>query len=400
MQLEASLDGAQGVQPAEAEVATALAVAVVPLCALAVTSTAVGMHWDICWHQSIGRDTFWSPPHLAIQFGAVLTGLCCLHVLWRATFGAAHVRVAARGASVRVWGLRGPLGVFVAGWGGVAMLTSAPFDDWWHNTYGLDVKVLSPPHAVLVGGILVMQLGVLLLVLGERNRTAPDTLAHSRHDSLLLHVCGMALTCYLVLTLELLLPSYMHSGLFFRTVAMGVPLLLAVTHRASGQRWACTQSVGTYTALMLLLVWVFPLFPATPRLGPVYLPVTHLVPPPFPLLLIVPAVVLDVLLARVPGWSDGRRAFWGGTLFLASFALAQWPFADFLMSPWARNPIFAADMFGYSTQPGSYAYRHLFHDVEGTSTRFFLNLALAWGLSVGMFRLGLASGTWLLRLRR
>ena len=24
----------------------------------------VGLIWDISWHMSIGRDTFWTPPHL------------------------------------------------------------------------------------------------------------------------------------------------------------------------------------------------------------------------------------------------------------------------------------------------------------------------------------------------
>ena len=43
--------------------------------AMAVTSTTVGLYWDISWHVGIGRDTFWTPAHLAIQFGALLTGL-------------------------------------------------------------------------------------------------------------------------------------------------------------------------------------------------------------------------------------------------------------------------------------------------------------------------------------
>ena len=33
------------------------------------------------------------------------------------------------------------------------MLTSAPFDNWWHNAYGLDVKIVSPPHTLLILGI-------------------------------------------------------------------------------------------------------------------------------------------------------------------------------------------------------------------------------------------------------
>ena len=44
-------------------------------------------------------------------------------------------------------------GRFLAGWGGIAMLTSAPFDNWWHAAYGLDVKIVSPPHALLILGM-------------------------------------------------------------------------------------------------------------------------------------------------------------------------------------------------------------------------------------------------------
>ena len=67
-------------------------------------------------------------------------------------------------------GFRGPLGAFIAAWGGITMLTSAPFDDWWHNAYGLDVKILSPPHVVLAIGIGAIHVGALIFVLGRMNR--------------------------------------------------------------------------------------------------------------------------------------------------------------------------------------------------------------------------------------
>ena len=44
------------------------------------------------------------------------------------------------------------------------MITSAPFDDWWHNAYGLDVKILSPPHVVLVTGLVAVQIGTMVLI--------------------------------------------------------------------------------------------------------------------------------------------------------------------------------------------------------------------------------------------
>src|SRR5437870_3086903 len=98
--------------------------------ALAVTSVSIGAHWDVSWHASIGRDTFWTPAHLAIYLCGVIAGFGGGAVTLIDTFG--H-RDQERDATVRLWGFRAPLGIFMCIWGAVAMLTSAPFDDWWHN---------------------------------------------------------------------------------------------------------------------------------------------------------------------------------------------------------------------------------------------------------------------------
>jgi hypothetical protein len=46
--------------------------------AIGVTSTTVGLYWDISWHMSIGRDTFWTPAHLCIHFRAILAVLAAV----------------------------------------------------------------------------------------------------------------------------------------------------------------------------------------------------------------------------------------------------------------------------------------------------------------------------------
>ena len=73
-----------------------------------------------------------------------------------------------------MWGFEAPLGAFIAAWGGVAMLTSAPFDNWWHSAYGLDVKILSPPHVFLILGNLAVNTGTLILILGMMNRARDE----------------------------------------------------------------------------------------------------------------------------------------------------------------------------------------------------------------------------------
>jgi len=36
------------------------------LSVIGVTSAMIGVHWDISWHRSIGRDTFWTAPHRSV----------------------------------------------------------------------------------------------------------------------------------------------------------------------------------------------------------------------------------------------------------------------------------------------------------------------------------------------
>src|SRR5581483_8219957 len=108
----------------------------VALTVAAAASTVLGVIWDISWHRSIGRDTLWTPAHLAIYFGGLLAGAGSAWLVFSTTFGHDDAR---RAAAVRFWGFRAPLGAWLCIWGAIAMLTSAPFDNWWHNAYGLDV---------------------------------------------------------------------------------------------------------------------------------------------------------------------------------------------------------------------------------------------------------------------
>src|ERR1700733_7247735 len=182
--------------------------------ALAVTSTTVGLYWDISWHVGIGRDTFWTPAHLAIRFGAVLTGLSCAFLILHTTFAG---DTPSQEKSVKIWGLHGPLGAFIAAWGGFCMLTSAPFDNWWHNSYGLDVTILSPPHVVLLVGIFVMGLGGLILTTGQMNLSFGES--RDKFNRLLLYNGSLLLCLLLMLGYEYIGdPTLMHSPIYSRVL--------------------------------------------------------------------------------------------------------------------------------------------------------------------------------------
>jgi hypothetical protein len=174
----------------------------------ASTCVIVGVIWDISWHRTIGRDTFWTSAHLAIYLGGIVSGLTCGWLALDATFGR---NAEAGAATVRFWGFRAPFGAWVCIWGAFAMVTSAPFDDWWHNAYGLDVKILSPPHALLASGIAAIQCGAMLMALAWQNRSVAS---RARLGQLFLFGAGLLLILAAILASEYLGRWRMHRSLF------------------------------------------------------------------------------------------------------------------------------------------------------------------------------------------
>src|SRR5262249_6919426 len=142
--------------------------------------------------------------------------------------------------------------------------------------YGLDVKILSPPHTVLALGIFGIQIGTLLLITSRMNRASARTRALL--TAMYLYIGGFVLLPLMTFTMEYTGRVVQHSGTFYRVVACAAPVVLLSVGRASGHRFGATATAGVYTGIYLLLLWALPLVPATPKLGPVYHPVTHLIP--------------------------------------------------------------------------------------------------------------------------
>lgn len=359
-----------------------------------VTSAMIGVHWDIAWHRSIGRDTFWTPAHMAIQLCGVIAGITCGYLILWTTF--AHSQV--RDSSVRVLGFRGPLGAFICAWGGFTMITSAPFDDWWHNAYGLDVKILSPPHVVLAVGMVAVEIGALVLIAAAMNRARVSERPRLL-EWLFLYVAGMILVALLVLVLEDTHRVLMHTSVCYRAICLLTPIVLALASRATRARWAATTVAGIYTAFLLGLLWILPLFPAQPKLGPVFRDVRHFIPAGFPLLILIPAFALDLLwprIARRPAW---QQALVLGPLFLAVLIAVQWPFADFLQSPAARNAFFGSAYIDYNQSAQGFAATYRFVP-GGPPSAFRIGMAIALACSVASIWAGMAAGDWLKRVRR
>jgi hypothetical protein len=247
-------------------------------------------------------------------------------------------------------------------------------------------------------GLVGVRFGTLLFILSQLNRATGRSKAIL--NGLLLYTFMSLLGISLGTFQELTVRPYMHSAQFYLLVSATVPLWLATIGAVSRSRWACTIVAVLYTGYFLSYIWILPLFHAEPKLGPVYHAVTRFVPPDFPLLLIAPALAIDLLRRRFTNWSKWRQAAVIGCVFLTAFVAAQWPFADFLQSPAARNWFFGTQHFPYFVPSDSAYMRYIFLPLEHSSMEFWRRMALALAAAVIMTRLGLAWGAGMRNLQR
>ena len=354
-------------------------------------SVILGVIWDISWHRSIGRDTFWTPAHLAIYLGGVVAGLTCGWVALTTTFAGSDED---RASAVRFWGFRAPFGAWVCIWGAFAMVTSAPFDDWWHNAYGLDVKIISPPHMLLAAGIAAIQCGAMLMALAWQNRALGDRRYLGRLYSL---GAGLLLLLAATVATEHTQRWDMHTAHFYQVSTAVFLFFLISAARASIARWPATTVAAIYTVLTMVMLIVLPLFPAQPLLGPIYVQVSRFMPTDFPLLLIAPAFALDLTMHGLRGRAnDWVLAAAAALVFVAAFLVVQWPLADFLMTPYARNWFFASHRMPYGADPSTQARWYTLRPADNLA----VGLPIALALGYASARCGLWWGTWMARVQR
>jgi hypothetical protein len=359
----------------------------------------VGLIWDISWHTSIGRDGLFSPPHLMTYLGAVTSGLFSGYYVLRLTFAGKTVE---KQQSINFWKVfYGSLGALFCIWGAFTMITSAPFDDWWHNTFGLDVQILSPPHTVLLLGMITIQFGAMVSVMALQNRES----IISTYSKKTLATCFMLSSGFLLVMLFTIASEYlgryaMHSTLFYQVAGGLFPLFLVAVSQASTTRWGATRMAAVYMLLMALMVWILPIFPAEPKLGPVLNHITHYQSFHFPLLLIFPAMAIDWLNQRLANKPSIVKALAIGTVFVLVLLIVQWPFGDFLNTAYARNWIFGVTSWYFGSDP-TYQYRYAYAPWNvDTGTTLITGLGIAVVLAILSTWVGLTWGRWMKSVKR
>ena len=298
---------------------------------LASTAIVIGIQWDISWHSTIGRDKLLSPPHLVVYIGGIICGLICTFIVFKETF---FNKIS---EGVAFWGFKAPLACWICIWGMIAMLTSAPFDDWWHNAYGLDVQIISPPHIVLAMGIFSVILGSCILILTRKNLNPSNFI----YDILYIYASSLILVQFSIILTEYSFANKQHSYEFYKVSSILYPFVLIAFKIPSKYKYAATYITSLYMIHRMLIVWILPLFPAEPLLGPIYREVTSYIAPYFPVLLIIPAIFIDIIYPKIQSYTILVKSIILGFVFCFIFFLIQWYFSIFLLSDYAKNWFFA-----------------------------------------------------------
>jgi hypothetical protein len=129
------------------------------LVSLGILLAAAGGSWDITNHLLNKPETFFAPPHAVLYSGAA-SAVVGTVLLFSASKSNADKKM--------IW----PVKLVIAGV--VMLIGAAPADFMWHSAFGLD-GLLSPPHFVLVSGMVASSIGALA-GLAQSPRRLPSSL--------------------------------------------------------------------------------------------------------------------------------------------------------------------------------------------------------------------------------
>lgn len=195
---------------------------------IALTAT----YWDDSWHTDRGRDEFAIAPHLVLYGGVLMTSLVI------AAWAVSAWRAAPSG---RVGSFLGDPALVIAGIGGVTTLASAPIDNAWHEAYGRDAVLWSPPHLLAVAGTLALAVGIVSGL--------------SRRPTRLGQMAGLLAGAAVFGALQVPVAEYDSDVAQFSTIwylpvaAFGLCLALALVEDHLPGRWEPTLAAGIYTGL-------------------------------------------------------------------------------------------------------------------------------------------------------
>ena len=107
--------------------------------------TALGLSLDISWHGTIGRDRIFTLPHIFFIASPFASAIISLYTIFLYSSSAENLK----NHSIQIGRLYAPSGIWLLLIGGIFFLISFTLDNWWHQTFGIDVTLHSTTHLLI-----------------------------------------------------------------------------------------------------------------------------------------------------------------------------------------------------------------------------------------------------------
>jgi hypothetical protein len=268
------------------------------LVSLGILLAAAGGSWDITNHLLNKPETFFAPPHAILYSGAAsaVVGTVLL-------FSASKKSTADK--KRMIW----PVKLVIAGV--VMLIGAAPADFVWHSAFGLD-GLLSPPHFVLVSGMIASSAGALA-GLAQSTKRLPSVLIVIAILPIWLAASGMIDMFSLPFSETEYFNFNPHPTLGVAVATLAFPFLISAcligSSALAGKRFGVLSMTGAAFIIIGVLTSIIPNSALTPTI-------------PFYVSGIIPIVAADALLA----FSRSRLSLYAaGTIVGLAFFMLYYP---------------------------------------------------------------------------
>ena len=126
------------------------------LVSLGIALQVGAANWDIIWHGIVNVESFFTPPHTVLYSGV---GLSLVSTLAGIILSLKYASQSTESILSIHHRIPTPLKLIILGT--LVEVFSGGFDNWWHSNFGFD-GLLSPPHLMLISGMLISIIGALI----------------------------------------------------------------------------------------------------------------------------------------------------------------------------------------------------------------------------------------------
>lgn len=312
------------------------------LISIGVAMQIGGGNWDIVWHGSKNVESFLTPPHAVIYSGVALSLVSIIFgILF---FSSVKINQNNRRISIPNV-LRSkpvlPFPIKLAIIGAILQITAGPFDFWWHTKFGFD-GLLSPPHTVLITGMLLVALCGLV---GIYRHYKTNSLSFSTSMCFAIS-CGIFMMVAVGMILMFTLPF--SKGQYFNFNPEPFTAIFAAIILIPFVISLCLTAVSSSSKIPFIFTFITAVIIAIQASATIISNSYFIGLFPFYLLNILPAIFADIILIKydtrknnkINNSSNFEKRYTFASMFLSLFFIT-------IFFPWT------ADVFGGFFKPSS-----------------------------------------------